>query len=424
MRSVIAPLTAFFIGTGLACCGYALMTSVLSLRLEGEGVPTAKAGLVLSLYYLGYVFASLKAYKIINKVGHIRAFTAYVSIFSALSLLHFFDSNLIFWGVLRLCEGYCIGAATMCLESWLNTRANNKNRGVVMSCYMVTTYLGSSAAQIMLNIPDYGGVTFFIIISILFSISLVPISLTALPAPDITVSESMPISKLYKKTPVGVASCFVSGFLVGAFYILGTIYTKKMGLTIRETSLFMFCGVFGGMTAQLPLGRLSDKMDRRYVILISCVVICILSPIMHFLISKGDAWLAVSSFLLGGTLFTIYPICVSHINDLVDDHERVQASGNLVLLQGAGLITGPIVVSFFMEHIGNITFALSFSVITFALIIFINKHIRKKPDIAYVSNRSTTPVPISTSAAFEDLAKRDTSADRIKKVLAKKNTKM
>lgn len=421
VKALVSPLSAFFVGTGLTCCAYALMTSVSSIRLEAMGVSTSKAGIVLALYYLGYVIASLKAYKIINKVGHIRAFTAYISIFSALSILHFFNSSVIFWGVMRLLEGYCIGGATLCLESWLNTRANNKNRGVVMSLYMITTYLGSSLAQVMLNIPDRGDVTFYIIVSVLFSISLVPISLTALPTPEISTHESMPLSSLYKKTPVGVISCFVSGFLVGSFYILGTIFTKKIGLNIHETSMFMFFGVFGGMMTQLPVGRISDKMDRRYVIMAACIVITILSPLMYFLITKGDVYLAVCAFIIGGSLFTLYPVCVSHINDLVEDKERVQASGRLILLQGSGLVAGPIIVSFFMEYIGNICFALSFSLISLALALFTWKHLKIKPNIGYIQVTPTKPIPVSTSAIFEELSTQDTAADRIKKVMAKKN---
>lgn len=424
VKNLVSPLSAFFVGTGLTCCAYALMTSISSIRLEEMGVATSKAGIVLALYYLGFVVASLTAYRIINKVGHIRAFTTYVSMFSALSILHYFNSSLFFWGAMRFLEGYCIGGATLCLESWLNTRANNKNRGMIMSFYMVTTYLGSSTAQVMLNIPDAGGVSIYIIVSVLFSIALIPISLTALPTPNITAYSRMPLSNLYKKTPVGVVACFVSGFLVGSFYILGTIFTKKMGLTMKETSMFMFFGVLGGMMAQLPVGKISDKMDRRYVILGASIVVCIISPIMYFLIKFGQPYLIGCSFILGASLFVIYPVCVSHINDLVDDKERIQASGRLILLQGSGLIAGPIVVSFFMGNFGNISFALSFSAVTLALIIFTKKHMNIKPDIAYVQNTPTTPIPISNSTVFDELSTNDTAADRIKKAMSKKNEEL
>lgn len=424
IRDIISPLTAFFIGTCLTCCAYALMTSISSVRLDSFGVSTSKAGFVLALYYLGFVVASLSAYKVINKVGHIRAFVTYVSIFSALSLMHYFDNNLIFWGFLRFSEGYCIGGSTMCLESWLNSRSNNKNRGMVMSFYMISTYLGSSTAQVMLNIPDQGGVTIYIIVSALFSLSLVPIALTALPTPEIKAYERMPVSKLYHKTPVGVVACFVSGFLVGSFYLLGTIYTQKLGLTLQQTSMFMFYGVLGGLSAQLPVGRISDKMDRRYVLLASCVILCILAPIMHLVLTYNNKLLGVSSFLLGAAMFTMYPICVSHINDLVSDKERVQASGRLILLQGSGLIVGPIIVSFLMEHIGPVSYVLSFSLITAILSVFIGKWLRVKPEIDYVQNTPTTPVPVTTTPMFDKLAADDTRADKNEKHQALKDNSL
>lgn len=217
LKALVSPLSAFFLGTALTCCAYALLTSYLSLKMAQNGISTGTAGLVLSAYYAGYVLAALSAYHIINKAGHIRAFSSYISIFSALVLMHFYSQNPLFWGILRLFEGYCLGSAMMCLESWLNTRANNDNRGTIMSLYMITTYLGSSLGQLLLNIPTQNGVTIYVTVSVLFSIALVPVSLTALPTPDITVYRSMSLSRLYKVSPEGVVGCVVSGIFVGIF---------------------------------------------------------------------------------------------------------------------------------------------------------------------------------------------------------------
>ena len=139
LKALISPLTAFFIGTALTCCAYALLTTVLSLRMAENNVSTFSAGIVLSLYYTGYIVASLTSNRTINNVGHIRAFSTYISIFSALALLHYFSDSVIYSGILRMLEGYCMGSAFMCLESWLNTRANNTNRGLMMSLYMITS---------------------------------------------------------------------------------------------------------------------------------------------------------------------------------------------------------------------------------------------------------------------------------------------
>ena len=162
-KTLISPLSAFFAGTALTCCAYALLTSFLSLTLAQHQVSTAIAGLVLAMYYVGYVLAAESAFHVINKVGHIRAFSSYISIFSALALGHYFSYNPWVWAGLRLLEGYCLGSAMMCLESWLNTRANNSNRGTLMSLYMITTYLGSSLGQLLLNIPASSSVTIYIL---------------------------------------------------------------------------------------------------------------------------------------------------------------------------------------------------------------------------------------------------------------------
>ena len=160
-----------------------------------------------------------------------------------------------------------MGSSFMCLESWLNTRANNNNRGLLMSLYMITSYLGASIGQLLLNIPDPQGIVIYIVVSVIFSLALVPISLTALPSPNIVLHKSMSLLKLYKTAPVGVVGCLSSGILVGGFYSLGAIYANLIGLDVQMTSLFMFSGVLGGLLIQFPLGRLSDRMDRRFLMM-------------------------------------------------------------------------------------------------------------------------------------------------------------
>lgn len=419
IKTVVSPLSAFFAGTGLTCCAFSLLSSTLALRMAGNGIDTAQAGIVLSLYYLGYVAASLTSYRIINKVGHIRTFCAFISTFSAVVPMHYIDVNPLFWGALRLFEGYCIGTCFLCLESWLNTRANNKNRGIIMSLYMLSTYFGSSLGQLLLNIPDKNGMIIYMIVSCLFSIALVPISLTALPAPDISVHKSMPLKELYKKVPVGVVGCFASGFLVGAFYTLGAIFAKNMGLSLEQTSVFMFCGIFGGMLAQLPIGKLSDKFDRRYVLMWTSGFLFLIAPWMHYLLNCGMLILAGSAILLGCGIFVMYPISVSHTNDKLEDAERTQASGKLILLQSMGLIIGPIIISAMMQFFGNICFLLSFSVVTGAVILFTFRQIATK-DVNYISNTPTTPQPLAPTHAFTHLSEDAGMFSKVKKALKSK----
>lgn len=417
LEKIVSPLTAFFFGTILTCCAYGLLSSSLALRLADNSDNTFAAGIILAMYYTGYIVASVISYRIINKVGHIRAFSTYISIFSGIVLLHFFSDNLYFWGVLRFLEGYCIGSAFMCLESWLNARATNANRGMIMSLYMISSYLGASSGQLLLNIPDSSGAVIYITVSILLSIALVPISLTALPTPAITVHKNMSLIALYKKTPVGVVGCLISGVFVGAFYILGAIYAHQMELTLEQTSLFMFFGVFGGMAIQLPIGRLSDYFDRRIVMLFIGGFLFLIVPWVHFFITSGTGLLIIGALLLGFGTFILYPISVSHVNDMIADDERVEASGMLILLQSIGMIAGPIVISFFMQEFGPISFVGAYAIAAGVFIIFCLKHIMFK-DINYVSPSPTYPIPLDTTRIFHKISEDETLIDKAKELIA------
>ncbi len=407
LRTIVSPLTAFFAGTALACCAYALLTSTLGLRMAEASVSTFAAGIVLSLYYAGYIIASLTSNQIINRVGHIRAFSTYISLFSALVLMHYFSDNPVYWGILRLLEGYCMGSSFMCLESWLNTRANNNNRGLLMSLYMITSYLGASTGQLLLNIPDPQGIVIYIVVSVIFSLALVPISLTALPSPNITVHKSISLIKLYKISPVGVIGCLCSGIFVGGFYSLGAIYANLIGLDVQMTSLFMFFGVLGGLLIQFPLGRLSDRMDRRFLMMWIAGILFFIAPWVHFFVSDGVWQLCTGALLLGCGTFILYPLSVSHVNDLIEDDDRVNAAGMLILLQSLGMIFGPVAISYFMQHFGAISFVLAYSAVTAGFVLFTLKHITFKPDINYINITPTAPMPIDTTHAFHELASDD-----------------
>ena len=239
----------------------------------------------------------------------------------------------------------------------------------------------------------------YIIISILFSLAMMPVSLTKLSAPVIENHKSMDFRKAYAISPVGFICCIASGILVGTFYMLGTIYATEIGLSLKNVSIFMFWGVMGGMLAQLPFGKLSDKMDRRHVLIGISALLVIAAPAANFLVLKGGWYLIVSTILIGCGTFTLYPISVSHINDLVTDDERISASSMLILTQNLGLILGPILVSAGMSLFGSWFFIASFSLIPFTL-----RHIKQKPEINYLNVTPTQPIPTAPTNAFSDLA--------------------
>lgn len=421
LKALISPLTAFFGGTLFVSGAYGLLNSVLAIDLNEAEVPTFYSGLILSMYYVGYIFATASSYKVINKAGHIRAFSAYVSIMSALVLMHPLWFNVWYWGILRLLEGYCMASAFVCLESWLNTRANNQNRGLIMSLYMITSYLGAASGQLMLNIPDDLGFVLFVIVSILYSIALVPISLTALPSPDVSKHKQMSLISLYKTSPVGVVGCIISGIMVGGVYTLGAIYAQSCGLSLYNVSLFMFFSILGGMLAQFPIGRLSDKFDRRFVMMWTSGGVFLILPWMHIFISGSIGELIPAALLLGSGTFILYPICVSHVNDQIDDSVRLEASGMLLMLQSIGMIVGPVAISFLMQYWGSIFFLISLSVVSGFFVLFTFKHISFRQDVGYKTITPTNPMPLAPTPIYSELAKKDTFIDKAKSLFTTKN---
>ena len=407
LQKFVLPLTALLAATMFICGGYAALGSVFALKLTQLDTPTQISGIILSMYYLGCVVASFNASKIVNKVGHIRAFGVFASMLSVFVLIHSFSTNLYYWAMLRFLEGYCVGGTSLCLESWLNSKATNANRGLVVSFYMVTSYLGAAFGQLLLSVPDSSGMLMYIIISIIFSLAMIPISLTKLSAPTIETHANMPFRQAYKISPVGFVCCIASGVLVGTFYMLGTIYATSLGLDLKDVSLFMFWGVMGGMAAQIPFGRLSDKMDRRYVLIGISIMLIIIAPLANFLVLQGSTALIISTILIGAGTFTLYPISVSHVNDLVKDDERVAASGMLILSQHIGLVLGPILVSTGMQAFGNWFFIAAFAIIPALFVLFTIRHIKIKPDINYISVTPTQPIPTAPTNEFNNLASDD-----------------
>lgn len=419
-RALLSPLAAFFAGTFIMYIANGLNASILALRLNAANTPTFYTGLVLSCYYLAYIVSSLTSSHIINRVGHVRAFAGYISILSSLVLLHTLSATPWFWAVLRFGEGYCLAAGLMCIESWLNTRSNNKNRGVIMSVYMVMTYCGMAFGQLLLNIPDPSGFMIFIIVSLLYSWALVPVSLTGQPTAEISRHEHMPLRRIYKIAPMSVVGCIISGILVSNVYTLGPIYAEQMGLDLHHTSLFLFFCIMGGMLAQIPVGRLSDRFDRRFVMMWLCGALFLVAPWLQFFIDDGIFLLAGGSILLGAGTFVIYPICISHLNDKITDEERVEASGMLILLQSIGMMGGPIIISFVMQQWGAIWFVLSFSIFSAAFVLYALKNITFRPQPGYLEVTKTDPLPASPTRVFPSLAQDDTLLDKAKDLFAEK----
>jgi MFS family permease len=307
---------------------------------------------VLAAYFAGLALGSSAGNPVIVSVGHIRAFAALASTYSAAALVHAFSLDPWLWGALRFVEGYCIAVVFMCTESWLNERASNETRGRIMSLYMIVLSIAMGAGQFLLTAADTQGFALFAIVSAVASLALVPVALTRVPAPAESAPSRLGLPALFRLSPLGVFGSFASGMILGAFYALGPAYARYEGLDVGETGQFMAAAIFGGLLLQWPIGAFSDRFDRRKVFLALLVAIALASAGVMLLVPYSFAGLAMSVFVFGALTFVLYPLSVAHTNDYAGSENFVTVAGGLILAYSFGSVIGPIAAAAMMEGIG------------------------------------------------------------------------
>ncbi|WP_262690925.1 MFS transporter [Kordiimonas aestuarii] len=352
LRVTLIGIFALLLGAGALNLGMGLQASLLGVRAGLEGFPTLLIGLIMSSYYAGFVVGSLLAPKIVSRVGHIRTFSAFASLASAAALCHAVFVDPLSWAIMRGLTGVCFAALCLVTESWLNERSSNLNRGTVLSIYFVVILASTAAGQAFLMMAPPSGYDLFIFVSVIISVALVPISLTSTPTPEISEPRRMALRRLYGISPVGVSGCFGAGLITGAFWALGAVYAQGKGLPTDDIAIFMTLVVGGGVVTQWPFGRLSDKMDRRYVIAGITIAIAALGAVAGLGLFPDGQGLYVLGALMGGLVLPLYGLVIAHANDFLEPEDFVPASASLLLLYGIGAVVGPMVATVVMKVAG------------------------------------------------------------------------
>ena len=351
MYNLLKGTWALFFGVGMMMLANGLQGSLIGIRASLEGYSASAAGIILTGYYAGFLLGALYIPQRIKNVGHVRTFAALASIASISILIHSLHISFLGWFIMRFISGMCFVGLYTVAESWVNDLSDNEHRGQALSVYMIVSMAGSAFGQLFLNIADPETATLFMIVSVLISISLVPILIVVSKQPDFSVAKFFTVKELYKASPLGVVTSIMTGLVHGTLWGIGSIYGLKNGLSIEQVSIFMFTFVIGGAINQYLVGYLSDKYDRRTIIVIVAFLASIFS-VLAVLIGSSFIALIIITFIFGGLTVPLYPLAIAHTNDFLEKDEMVAASAGIQLAAGIGLTIGPIIGGLSIDFIG------------------------------------------------------------------------
>lgn len=381
MLKVLATSWPLLLGVMLLLLGNGVQGTVLGVRGAHEGFSTGQMSVVMSGYFAGFLFGSRLAPWLIGRVGHVRVFAALGSLISAALVLYALFPDWLAWTALRLVIGFCFSGVYVTAESWLNNSASNETRGQALSAYMIVQMVGVIAAQGLMNLGDPNGFDLFALASVLVSLAFLPILLAATPAPGFAATRPMGIARLFRVSPLGCVGILLMGGVFSAIFAMVSVWGTLVGLTVPDLSLFIATIYFGGLVFQYPIGWLSDRMDRRRLIL-AVAAVGVLAMLPPSLTDPGFSVLLVIGLVVGGVANPLYSLLLAHTNDFLDKSEMAGASGTLLFLNGIGAIVGPLVTGWMMGAVGPRGFFLFIAMMLALMVAYAGWRMTRRPSPA------------------------------------------
>ena len=344
LKTYILPISSLFLSITFLAIGYGIMITYIGVYLKQTGVSSFSIGLINSAFFLGAIASSIFSQKIISTIGHIRSFASFAALMVIAFLLHSIYLNEFFWGFLRLISGFSFYALLIIVESWLNEKSSNSQRGQILAIYTIIFYLSTALGQLFLTIPKDSEFFVFTVGSVLVLFSLITIAMTKIKEPILKPFEQYSFPKLYSIVPLALTGSFIGGFFVGSFFTMLplTILHKFDSTTIL--SIFMSLTLIGGLVSQWPIGKLSDKYGRRKLIAF-CGFFTAFVSLLFIIVPELNSYYYILALLLGVTIFAIYPLSLARANDVLDENkDMVEISRALLFAYGAGSFIAPIIL--------------------------------------------------------------------------------
>lgn len=396
MLTVLRNTWALLLGMMLLMLGNGMQGTLLGIRGGMENMATFELSVVMSCYFVGFLFGSRMVPDMLRRVGHVRVFAALGSMISAVLIMYAVAPNWIAWSLMRVVIGFSFSGVYITAESWLNNASTNENRGQALSLYLIVQMIGIIAAQGLMNLGDPSGYILFIIPSVLVSIAFTPILLSVSQAPAFESTKPLSFRRLYQASPLGCVGMFILGGVFSAQFGMAAVWGSQAGLSVREISIFIACIYIGGLIAQYPIGWLSDRMDRRTVIF-WLTVLGASVLILPVLWDAPFVALCVIGAMSGGVSNPLYSLILAYVNDYLDKTDMASASAGLLFINGLGAISGPVITGYMMGLVGPSGFFLFMSVLFAALAIYAAWRMTRRR-VTPESTATFTPVSPSATA--------------------------
>ncbi len=372
LKSIIAPLISML----FCMMANGFFATLMGVRIKELGLSNMMIGLITASFYAGIILGSFKVERFIKHVGYIRAYMGYAAVCTLFTLLQgFYLEDPWTSVVMRFFVGYCIGGFFITLEGWAMCVTTTKNRGLIMALMMITLYLGYSLGQFFIALDMSNDLAAFNIVALLLVLSLLPMVVTRSTAPAIKDTSLLGLETLYKASPTGVIGCFLVGCLTATIYGMFPVLFKALSYSSFDISLAMFLVVFGGMFGQYPLGKMSDRVGRRPILLWGSVAALVLLLLIILLYKSLSAPLLGLFFLFGFFCYPMYPLVLAHTCDVVQPKDFTAAMQRLILVFGTGSAIAPIFSAIMLDIFGNLGILLTVLNILLAMItLFIWRH--------------------------------------------------
>ncbi len=409
MLKVFSGAWALLLGMMLLQVGNGMQGTLLGIRGVIEGFSTLQLSVIMSCYFVGFLFGSRTAPHMIRRVGHVRVFAALGSMISAVMILYPTVTDPWAWSVGRVVIGFCFSGVFVTAESWLNNSATNGTRGKALSLYMIVQMVGLVSAQALIVLADPAGYVLFVIPCVLVSLAFAPILLSVSPTPAFNTTKPLSLLQILKISPLGCVGMLLTGGVFAAQFGMAAIYGSQAGLSVGQISIFVASFYVAALVAQYPLGWLSDRMDRRVLIAIVSLVTGV-GAVIGMLLGETFWFLLLAAVLIGGSSNPLYSLLIAYTNDFLERDDMAAAAGGMLFINGVGAIAGPLMLGWMMGLMGPGGFFFYIAILMFAMVIYAIYRMTQRATPEATLSDGYAPVTRSASPVLVEFA-QETAID-------------